>query len=286
MFALNYNLEMNVGHLSNHRRACTKKLIQPCPPSNPDCHCNEIHTPEGTYTLMHEIYQETAQPQFSSGTHVSFFCPTSTVVQQQKQQQRKQPEVAMDQSLGIPESVHTPNSSVSDLPTTEEEEDNGTESSSSPEFPSDALLLPSVHVHPLPPSSTSILSRSQSEAPHPDSHVLSPCRSDPLLCTITSAAESHSKPVAVQQQEQLYQQQDPHILSSGGSLSSLFSHSKSHHKKPKTSLTKLKTSFIEYVTTHPNEKVMHEERTSIFFNVGLNFFWMDYNEPKVHDTLE
>jgi hypothetical protein len=197
----------------------TDKLIHPCPPTNQDCHCSEIHTPEGTYKLMQEFYQENLQPQFCSGTHVSFFCPTSTVTQQHPQQKRRQPAVAVDQ-------YHTPNSSGSDLPASEEEED-----SSSAE-----------------------------------NTVFHPCLSDPQLCIMASTADEHSKPAI----------QDPH--SGGGSLSSLFSHHKSHHKKPKTSLTKLKSSFIEYVTTH--RKVMHQERASIFFNVGLNFLWMDYEEMK------
>jgi hypothetical protein len=221
---------------------------------------------------MHEIYQENTQPRFSSGTHVSFFCPTSTVAQQ-----LRKPSVAaaVDQYLTLP-GVDTPNSSASDLPTTEEEEeegDNSTQSSSSPEISSNLLTKPpAVHIDP-PPTTTRLLPRSQSET----THVSYPCISDSQLCTMASTADEHAI-ITVQQPEP----QDPHIHSTGGSLSSLFGHSKSHHhKKPKTSLTKLKSSFIEYVTTHPNEKVMHKERASIFFNVGTNFFWMDYGEPKV-----
>ncbi|CAO3583075.1 unnamed protein product [Absidia cylindrospora] len=44
------------------------KLLKPCPPSNKDFHCDNVHAVEGTYQLVNEIHFDTIAPQFSSGT--------------------------------------------------------------------------------------------------------------------------------------------------------------------------------------------------------------------------
>ncbi|ORY96869.1 WD40-repeat-containing domain protein [Syncephalastrum racemosum] len=45
------------------------KLLQPPPPTNKDFHCNELHTPDGVYPLLHEAHITTIHPQFTQGTH-------------------------------------------------------------------------------------------------------------------------------------------------------------------------------------------------------------------------
>ncbi|CEP07960.1 hypothetical protein [Parasitella parasitica] len=225
------------------KRFYPEKLIKPCPPSNPDCHCTEIHTPEGTYTLLHELYQENTQPQFNSGTHVTFFCPTSTsstTPKQQQQQQQHQQQNA--QFLSIPCNYSsTTTSSISDdggdfLSSVEEELD---DKSSSSNNSTQNIPLDSVELFPA------------SRSPKPTIVEIS---TEPTT-TNTSA------------------------------LSSFWYSSRSHHhhhKKPKHSLSKFKSSFIEYMTPHEQLQKMLGERTlessNIFYNVGLNMIWQDEQE--------
>ncbi|CAO0800121.1 unnamed protein product [Mucor circinelloides] len=225
------------------KRFYPEKLIKPCPPSNPDCHCTEIHTPEGIYTLLHELYQESTQPQFNSGTHVSFFCPTASSATPKQQQQSTQ-------FLSIPYNYSsTTTSSISDeggdfLSSVEEEEldnNSSTSNNSTQNSPSDLLSVPIE----LFSSSTS---RSGPPSPKPP-----------------------TADIAI----------EPSSSTNSSSLSSFWHASRGHHhhKKPKNSLSKLKSCFIEYMTPHEQLQKMLSERTplncNVFYNVGLNLIWQD-----------
>lgn len=242
------------------KRFYPEKLIKPCPPSNPDCHCTEIHTPEGIYTLLHELYQETTQPQFNSGTHVSFFCPTSTSSttikqqpqlpppppqQQQQQQGQQQHQQQNTQFLSIPCNYSsTTTSSISDeggdfLSSVEEEELDSSSNNSTQNSPIDLLSVPIE------------LFSTRSGPPSPK-----PTTSD----------------IAI----------EPSPSTNTSTLSSFWHSSRSHHhhhKKPKNSLSKLKSSFIEYMSPHEQLQRFLNERTlqdcSVFYNVGLNLIWQD-----------
>ncbi|CAO3646373.1 unnamed protein product [Mucor hiemalis] len=225
--------------MANIRRS-SNTLIKPYPPSNSDCHCKEIHTSEGTYLLIREIYQDGTPPQFSSGTHVSFFGPS---VQQQQQQQQ--------QYLSLPKCSMT---SISSDGTSEndssmiEEEDTSSSSHSTENIP-----LPTI-----------VLSRSASDQNRglvPPT-ILQPSVSDSHLMTV-------SNHIPQGEEEE------------GSSLSSLFGHHRrshsftNHHRKPKTSLSKLKSTFIEYITTGDHFTTRSDFGVNIFYNIGVNFFWND-----------
>ncbi|KAL7326076.1 hypothetical protein PS15p_208466 [Mucor circinelloides] len=225
------------------KRFYPEKLIKPCPPSNPDCHCTEIHTPEGIYTLLHELYQESTQPQFNSGTHVSFFCPTASSATPKQQQQSTQ-------FLSIPYNYSsTTTSSISDeggdfLSSVEEEEldnNSSTSNNSTQNSPSDLLSVPIE----LFSSSTT---RSGPPSPKPP-----------------------TADIAI----------EPSSSTNSSSLSSFWHASRGHHhhKKPKNSLSKLKSCFIEYMTPHEQLQKVLSERTplncNVFYNVGLNLIWQD-----------
>lgn len=239
----------------------SNNIIKPCPPTNSECHCKEIHTPEGTYSLIREIYQDSTPPQFSSGTHVSFFRP-SVQHQQQKQPQPQQQQQQQQQYLSLPKC--SVNSFSSDQASSEndtsmaEDEDSNSSSNGSHYHSTENIPLPSI-----------VLSRSASDqnrclvAPT----VLQPSVSDSHLMTVSS---HNNIPQPQGEQEE------------GSSLSSLFGHHRrshsftsQHHRKPKTSLSKLKSTFIEYVTTGDHFATRTEAEIDVFYNIGLNFFWSD-----------
>ncbi|KAI7872434.1 WD40-repeat-containing domain protein [Spinellus fusiger] len=80
--------------------------------------------------------------------------------------------------------------------------------------------------------------------------------------------------------------------SSVGSFSSLFSRSHRHYghaKRPKNSLSKLKSSFIDRSMTNDFLLKTLASKPSqgdfLFFNVGMNFLWMDSHHEKVSEPL-
>lgn len=79
--------------------------------------------------------------------------------------------------------------------------------------------------------------------------------------------------------------------SSGTSFSHFFSYKHHRHsrKKPKSSLSKLKSSFIDY--TIPHEQLSSRPSVTnpcnIFFNIGYHLFFMDeHQQPKVKRSLK
>ncbi|KAI8072151.1 uncharacterized protein B0P05DRAFT_175472 [Gilbertella persicaria] len=46
----------------------TTRVIAHFPPTNKDFNCTELHTPDGTYSLLHETFFDTIAPQFATGT--------------------------------------------------------------------------------------------------------------------------------------------------------------------------------------------------------------------------
>lgn len=72
-----------------------------------------------------------------------------------------------------------------------------------------------------------------------------------------------------------YDSLKPMDMGSSSSSRFLFHHH-GKHRKPKTSLSKSKSCFIDYVI---HDQKMTDQRTSsdsnIFYNVGLKFFWND-----------
>lgn len=44
------------------------KVLKPCPPTNKDFSCDNVHTSEGIYQLINDIHFDTIAPQYSTGT--------------------------------------------------------------------------------------------------------------------------------------------------------------------------------------------------------------------------
>lgn len=65
-------MQQNINRTNtNNAIAQVAKVIPHFPPTNKDFSCTELHTPDGIYPLLHEMFYETIAPQFTTGTRAS-----------------------------------------------------------------------------------------------------------------------------------------------------------------------------------------------------------------------
>ncbi|KAI8147105.1 WD40-repeat-containing domain protein [Fennellomyces sp. T-0311] len=292
------------------------KLLQPYPPSNKDFECNELHTPDGIYQLLHEVFLSTCQPQFSQGTQVVLVNAKSS----------NNSLSAANASLGVTSTkTSSTTSSVSEqmltmtpvterLPENESSEDENQDAiyfgAVDPTKKSQALPIPNASRQRQPQHVASSSSSSMERGILPATLRATP---------ISTHTNGHSPGYAgnitpttstpyIQSQQHHEAQAPPPTLtvpegststsiggsSSVGSLSSLFSrnslrhHHHHHHRKPKNSLIKTNSSFVLRMSIHDQLSKILASRsiddTYLFYNLGTNFVWMDGGQ-KIKESL-
>ncbi|KAI8984768.1 hypothetical protein BDF20DRAFT_408017 [Mycotypha africana] len=240
-----------VNKRTNTNSSVDKAIFKPCP-SRTECQCAEFYAPEGTYTLLHDIFFETIQPQFDTGTHVSFFsslnelAPNAPFVPCIKPCQASLP-------LSISDLQHPPDHSFSSCTNTTSTGTNDT------------------------------LIEEESDQREEDN--------DPILTTDETTIGS-AVPTAIAKEFLEHNNSSTNNIASTSSgspsFSSFFSNSSKQqqkHKRPKSSLSKLKSNFIENVTLHDHfAKLTSTVNQHIFFNVGSSLLWMEedpyFQRPK------
>ncbi|KAI9468287.1 MAG: hypothetical protein EXX96DRAFT_112331 [Benjaminiella poitrasii] len=63
------SLQQNINRANN--APTPTRTVPHFPPTNKDFSATELHTPDGIYSLLHEIFFETIAPQFAMGTRIS-----------------------------------------------------------------------------------------------------------------------------------------------------------------------------------------------------------------------
>jgi hypothetical protein len=266
---------------SNRRFGQPEKLIKPCPPTNIECQCHEIGTPEGQYQLVHECYLDTIAPQFTTGTHVSIFCPKST-----KAMHSHSPSCSINNTNNSSEDILSyPNNLSGDY----------FSSASSQEIPT--LHLPSPQKNTSSDTSWHFtLTKSPTTTTSTVSPVLTPLHpsvSDPHYLLPNSAAPNLNSPQrSPTSEKEGFNFSSSPLEKTGTSFSSFFggqpatpttrsrSLSPAHKRKhPKTSFNKLKSSFIDYITTNDEYAATMADTSALsscsIFNVGVNFCIVD-----------
>lgn len=260
------------------------------PTSGSNHSCDEFHTPEGVYKLKQKWLIPYIIPHFAKGTVVTIA--------------RTPPRASMGSTLGLTATTRTTvnqtssttSSSVSDIiyGSSSSTSLSGCQTDSvSPNGPS--LLERNIHngimaaqhstdkpgspTLNIPIASKSNRQHSLSKQSSQSSDLLSTSTTTPLSTIPTLSVES------IGNDKETSDLSLATTLSNTGSFSSLFSghwrnyHSDHHSPRPRSTLFKLKSSFIENVQTHTNlSKILANRQcgdTFLFYNDGACFLWMD-----------
>ncbi|GAB5585362.1 hypothetical protein Unana1_00262 [Umbelopsis nana] len=298
--------------------------LPPFPPSDPDFKGTEFNSPEGVWKLRNEVYSETLQPHFPTGTHA-----TLVSIKYKEYNVSLGPIADLTLANSATSSVSDnltslTNSDKGDTVTAESEDDEtvAVADGTSPALTlspavtniEETLTIPIKTPHGSAQSlgyASSPLSSSASTAS--TAYVPSSGAQRSLSINTTSLFHTHSQtsmssPVAAAAGVPLSASYTnahpgPELMSpkallsfdndsisplgnSGSSFSSLFGRSNKHNpRKPKNSITKTKSSFVNKIISNEQLAKVLAARTSddsyLFYNIGTSFVWADAaSKPK------
>ncbi|KAI8584751.1 hypothetical protein K450DRAFT_217839 [Umbelopsis ramanniana AG] len=299
--------------------------LPPFPPSDPEFKGNEFNSPEGVWKLRNEVYSETILPHYPTGTHAALVSikyketnssslgaianltltnsATSSVSDNltsmtgsDKGDNATTLTADSEDEEVIVESASTLSPAVTFSPAVSNVEESkasltipiksahGSAQSlgyaSSP-LSSSASTASTVYVPPSgAPRSLSINTASLYHNNQPSSPVVS---AGPMSSSYTNA---HSGTEFMSPKAFDMDVTASPLGTSGNSFSSLFGRVSKHNpRKPKNSITKTKSSFVNKIVTNEHLAKVLAARTSddsyLFYNVGASFIWMDAaSKPK------
>lgn len=297
--------------------------LPPFPPSDPDFKGTEFNSPEGVWKLRNEVYSETILPHYPTGTHAALVSikyketnPSSlgpianltltnsatssvsdnltSMTGSDKGDNATSLTADSEDEEVIIESASTLSPAVTFSPAIA----NGEETKASLTIPiksahgsaqslgyassplsSSASTASTVYVPPsAAPRSLSINTSSLYQHNQQSSPVVS---TGPMSTSYTPTGTEFMSPKAFD----IDVTASP-LGTSGNSFSSLFGRVSKHNpRKPKNSITKTKSSFVNKIVTNEQLAKVLAARTSddsyLFYNVGASFVWMDAaSKPK------
>ncbi|KAG1151250.1 hypothetical protein G6F37_000312 [Rhizopus arrhizus] len=286
------SLQSNVNR--NTSNTVTKVVVH-FPPSNKEFSCNELHTPDGVYPLLHETFHETIAPQFATGTR-------SSIVREKRRPETTDEEEDIESSyssstgssnhhfgLSMTPVIPIPNasrkhvrnrssiSSVSPgLTIITPSQKNNSYAPFSPSFPQTPMQQQFVPGSYMMSSSQELNNTIDQETPN---NSVSNGGSVSSLFNRSNSISNNTLTINGSQQQQLSTSigRSNHIFSS--SISNNNNHSSSMTSKPKNYLSKTKSTFVLRFLIHENlQKILSaktDEDYYLFYNIGSSFIWMD-----------
>lgn len=250
-------------------------MLAPYPPTTPDHSCKQFNTPEGVYTLDHSIFVNSMHPLYSVGTTASLVSiKYKETAPNNLQRYEAQPGARSFRNMfSTHHHHHHGNSTTTNNSNTDSDEEHNSNSnqhhvfrtpslsSSSSSHKNNTLGTPLSHSIPEEPSiaipNSKISTTTSSNSSSTDNTVVHPGSSSPTpTSTLSFLARNHTLG------------------------------SNRHPRKPKTSITKTNSSFVQRIITNDQLAKILMARTSddtnLFYNCGTSFVWVDaHGHPKV-----
>ncbi|CAO0803166.1 unnamed protein product [Mucor circinelloides] len=258
----------------DHSNNSNSIVLAPYPPTTPDHSCKQFNTPEGVYTLDHSIFVNSMHPLYSVGTTASLVSiKYKETAPNNLQRYEAQPGARSFRNMfSTHHHHHHGNSTTTNNSNTDSDEEHNSNSnqhhvfrtpslsSSSSSHKNNTLGTPLSHSIPEEPSiaipNSKISTTTSSNSSSTDNTVVHPGSSSPTpTSTLSFLARNHTLG------------------------------SNRHPRKPKTSITKTNSSFVQRIITNDQLAKILMARTSddtnLFYNCGTSFVWVDaHGHPK------
>ncbi|KAL0137587.1 catabolite repression protein creC [Mucor lusitanicus] len=259
----------------DHSSNSNSIVLAPYPPTTPDHSCKQFNAPEGVYTLDHSIFVNSMHPLYSVGTTASLVSiKYKETAPNNLQRYEAQPGARSFRNMFSTHHHHHhhphPSTTTNNSNTDSDEEHSSSQqhhvfrtpslSSSSSSHKNTTLGTPLSHSIPEEPTiaipNSKISTTTSSNSSSTDSTVIPPGSSSPTpTSTLSFLARNHTLG------------------------------SNRHPRKPKTSITKTNSSFVQRIITNDQLAKILMARTSddtnLFYNCGTSFVWVDaHGHPK------